>query len=274
MNIYFDTEFTGLVPNTSLISLGMVTEKGDKFYAEFNDWALPTIPEGGNDWLKENVIDHLATRKVVKYVDHFQYEEHYEYSDLFEKLMIDENTEYYYGSTNYIRDKLIEWLKWHAHELPNKKSQRVQFVSDVCHYDFYLLQNQVFGGALEMPEWINPVCYDIVWDIYEREYMGVGNNFNATINMYHAFDISREALVSRKDSLKFPEGIKHNALYDAEVIKILYEYYYKKKFCYRKSETIERFKEGHGCRDYFDTWFEDPEYLEAVKEWDRAGNNS
>ncbi len=271
MNIYFDTEFTGLVPNTTLISLGMVTEKGDKFYAEFTDFDRSKV----TPWIEENVIENLAAKRVIKAIDPFSYEMSWEYTEFHKELMGDPSIEYYCGPTDYIKEKLLEWIKWHAHELPGKKAQRVQLVSDVCHYDMYLLQNQVFGGAFEMPDYINPVCYDIVWDIYERECMGVGNNFNATKNMYMAFDISREALVSRKDSLKLPEGIKHNALYDAEVIKILYEYYYKKKFCYRKSETIERFKEGHGCRDYFDIWFEDPEYLEAVKELDRrAGNNS
>lgn len=34
MNLYFDTEFTGLKKNTNLISVGIVAETGDKFYAE------------------------------------------------------------------------------------------------------------------------------------------------------------------------------------------------------------------------------------------------
>ncbi len=34
MNIYFDTEFTGLHKNTTLISIGMIAENGRTFYAE------------------------------------------------------------------------------------------------------------------------------------------------------------------------------------------------------------------------------------------------
>ena len=270
MNLYFDTEFTGLVPGTTLISLGIVSETGDKFYAEFTDYDRSKI----TPWIEEHVISNLAAKKEVKPIEHRQrrlwmsippmYEESWTYTDLHEELMNDSSVEYYCGSTNYIREKLLEWIKWHAHELKGKKPQRVQFVSDVCHYDFYLLQNQVFGGAFEMPEYINPVCYDICQDINELSCMGVGNNFNMTNNMHNAFDISREELV--KDALlELPKGTKHNALYDAEVIKILYEYYYSKKLMRRKMETIKNFRTHTGwCRDSFDSWFEDSEYVATV----------
>jgi len=262
MNLYFDTEFTGLVPGTTLISLGIVSENGDKFYAEFTDYDKNKV----TPWIEENVIKNLAAKKEVKPIDHLMYEESWFYSDFHAELMNDPLVEYYCGSTNYIREKLLIWIKWHAHELQGKDPQRVQFVSDVCHYDFYLLQNQVFGGAFEMPDYINPVCYDICQDINEWSCMGVGNNFNITRNMYNAFDISREELA--KDALlELPKGRKHNALYDAEVIKLLYEYYYTKKFLSRKMQTIINFSIHKGwCRDTFDSWFEDPEYIKACGE--------
>ena len=34
MNIFFDTEFTGLRKDTTLISIGMIAENGKTFYAE------------------------------------------------------------------------------------------------------------------------------------------------------------------------------------------------------------------------------------------------
>lgn len=37
MIIFFDTEFTGLHKDTTLISIGLVSETGEKFYAEFDD---------------------------------------------------------------------------------------------------------------------------------------------------------------------------------------------------------------------------------------------
>lgn len=38
MNIFFDTEFTGLHKNTTLISIGCVDENGRTFYAELTDY--------------------------------------------------------------------------------------------------------------------------------------------------------------------------------------------------------------------------------------------
>ena len=53
--IYFDTEFTGLHQNTTLISLGMISECGRQFYAEFTGYDKSQI----DDWLQKNVIDRL-----------------------------------------------------------------------------------------------------------------------------------------------------------------------------------------------------------------------
>ena len=254
MNLYFDTEFTGLVPGTTLISLGIVSENSEKFYAEFTDYDESKV----TPWIEENVIENLRAYLQLK-------SPALKNKDLGIYEPADETLDFDYclGDTSYIKEKLLEWIKWHAHELKGKEPQKVQFVSDVCHYDFYLLQNQVFGGAFEMPDYINPVCYDICQDINELSCMGVGNNFNITRNMYNAFDSSREKLV--EDALlELPKGRKHNALYDAEVIKILYEYYYKKKFLSRKMETTINFSIHKGwCRDTFDSWFEDPEYIKV-----------
>ena len=38
MKIFFDTEFTGLHKNTTLISIGCIDEAGRTFYAEFIDY--------------------------------------------------------------------------------------------------------------------------------------------------------------------------------------------------------------------------------------------
>ena len=48
--IFFDTEFTGLHQNTTLISIGLVSECGKTFYAEFNDYDFNQV----DDWLKED----------------------------------------------------------------------------------------------------------------------------------------------------------------------------------------------------------------------------
>ena len=56
MKLFFDTEFTGLYQNTSLISLGMISEYGDTLYVEFNDYDKIKV----NNWIRENVINNLT----------------------------------------------------------------------------------------------------------------------------------------------------------------------------------------------------------------------
>ena len=53
--IYYDAEFTGLHKNTTFISIGLVTEKGSYFYAEFNDYDESQV----DDWIQKHVINNL-----------------------------------------------------------------------------------------------------------------------------------------------------------------------------------------------------------------------
>ena len=56
MRIFYDFEMTGLHQKTTPISLGMVTEEGQQFYAEFIDYDKEQI----TPWVKENVINQLV----------------------------------------------------------------------------------------------------------------------------------------------------------------------------------------------------------------------
>ena len=53
--IFFDTEFTGLHQNTTLVSIGLISEDGKTFYAEITDYDKSQVDK----WLQENVIDKL-----------------------------------------------------------------------------------------------------------------------------------------------------------------------------------------------------------------------
>lgn len=63
MKIYFDTEFTGLHQNTTLISIGMVSEDGRTFYAEFEDYDRFQV----DTWIEQNVIKNLCLSKECDY---------------------------------------------------------------------------------------------------------------------------------------------------------------------------------------------------------------
>ena len=85
----------------------------------------------------------------------------------------------------------------------------IQLISDVCHYDMVLFID-IFGSAFDLPENVCASCHDINQDI-AAYYM---------IDEKTAFDFSREQILS--DNEIYIEGDKHNSLYDAKVIKNLY----------------------------------------------------
>ena len=61
MRLFFDTEFTGLHKNTTLVSIGIIDSEGSKaFYAELTDYDATQI----DDWLRENVISNLLLENI------------------------------------------------------------------------------------------------------------------------------------------------------------------------------------------------------------------
>ena len=188
MLLFFDMEFTGLRQNTTPISLGIVSEDGKKFYAEFTDYDESQC----NDWIKENVIKNLKLAGMGVGV-----------SDT------DENPplRIVMGDKRYIRQEANEWLR---------QFNKIQFVSDVCHYDFVLLIDLLTNGgtALDLPENISAVCHDLNMDI--------ARHFH--VSDREAFDMSREKIMN--DLCKAEDivtGNKHNSLYDAEVIQAIWK---------------------------------------------------
>ena len=188
MKLFFDMEFTGLHKETTPISLGIVSEDGKKFYAEFTDYDESQC----NDWIKENVIKNLKLAGMGVGV-----------SDT------DENPplRIVMGDKRYIRQEANEWIR---------QFNKIQFVSDVCHYDFVLLIDLLTNGgtALDLPENISAVCHDLNMDI--------ARHFH--VSDLEAFDMSREQIMN---DLCGPENVvtgdKHDSLYDADVMRAIYE---------------------------------------------------
>lgn len=201
MKLFFDTEFTGLHKDTTLISIGIVSEDGKKFYAEFTDYDESQC----NDWIKENVIKKLKAENIKFDSSHtlcdassFGNRRWLKYNDSMEVA---------YGEIFYIIPFLQIWLK---------QFDTIQFVSDVCHYDFVLLIDLLTNGgtALDLPENISAVCHDLNMDI--------ARHFH--VSDREAFDMSREQIMNELcGSEDIVTGDKHNSLYDAEVIKAIYK---------------------------------------------------
>lgn len=167
MKIFFDTEFTGLHQQTTLISIGMVAENGDTFYAELTDYDRGQIDE----WLQKNVIEKLAS------VEHAP-------CTLNEVVV---------GNTEAVGIALIEWLG---------QFDACEMWSDCLSYDWVLFCN-IFGHAFSIPKNVYYIPFDICTLLKAK-------GIDPDINRERFADIEGEAR-------------KHNALWDARVIKACYE---------------------------------------------------
>ncbi len=186
MKIFFDTEFTGLHKDTTLISIGMVDEYGRTFYAGFSDYDETQC----NDWIKENVIAHLNP----------PHEEDLNKDGNFIYRCTDNKYWVAYGNKEFVKKYLCEWFEQY---------DKVQLVSDVCHYDMVLFID-IFGTAFDIPLNVCPSCHDINQDIAEHYCCSESEAFNKP----------REEILTNYGFAI--EGDKHNALYDAQVIKRIY----------------------------------------------------
>lgn len=196
MKLFFDTEFTGLHQHTTLISLGIISENGDKFYAEFTDYDKNQV----NEWIQENVINNLKFSSQTKIC---------KISNIDGKIIVAVKDD-----TKGIKEKLSEFLK----VLDYDGKTEYELYSDVCHYDMVLFA-ELFGGAFGLPKNVNASCHDINQDIalyYE-------------ISEKEAFNKNREDII-REHNPEHPilnnEDNKHNSLYDAKVIKMIYNIIY------------------------------------------------
>lgn len=130
--IFFDTEFTGLHQNTTLISIGLVAENGESFYGEFTDYDNNQV----NDWIKSNVIDKLHLNDIDHGIN---------------AASTAGRTWYYRGDKVEMQAMLRSWLE---------RFKEVEIWSDCLAYDWVLFC-QLFGGAFEIPKNIFYIPFDI-----------------------------------------------------------------------------------------------------------------
>jgi hypothetical protein len=198
--LFIDFEFTGLHQATTPISLGIISECGKSFYAEFTDYDRTQL----NDWLEENVIANtwVAINKPITSMGEVVTKDlvnNYKWADV-----------HVFGSTDYVKPFLEEWLS---------QFEEIVIWSDCLAYDWVLFCN-IWGHAFNVPKNIFYIPMDIC-TLFEIK--GIDP------------DISREDF-SIKDLLEnfktyfphrtFPKknGLrKHNAFWDACVIRLCYD---------------------------------------------------
>lgn len=167
--VFFDTEFTGLHQKTTLISIGLIAESGETFYAELTDYDQSQI----DGWLRDNVISKLVLPNEGNGV----------------------GVDGFVGDTNFIRQNLESWFSQFDH---------VEMWSDCLSYDWVLFC-QIFGHAFNIPKNVYYIPFDIC-TLFKAK--GIDS------------DISREKYGCGEH---YEEMQKHNALWDARVIKMCYE---------------------------------------------------
>ncbi|MFW5847984.1 MAG: 3'-5' exoribonuclease domain-containing protein [bacterium] len=174
MKIFFDSEFTGLHKDTTLISIGLVDEDNRPFYAEFTDYDKTQV----DDWILKNVINNLIL-------------DHPTLASGYGEIRTDIHAQFA-GDTLFIKKYLETWLKEYDY---------VEMWSDCLAYDWVLF-NQIWGHAFNIPK---NICY-IPFDI---------------CTLFKVKNIDPD--INREEFCGLPKEQKHNALWDAKVIKACYE---------------------------------------------------
>lgn len=130
MKIFLDSEFTGLHKNTTLISIALISESGESFYAEFTDYATDQV----DTWLQENVINNLLLSDMVT-----------------GDLTIQGKDWKMKGDSKCISIWLSHWLQ---------RFDSVEIWSDCLAYDWVLF-NHLFGHAFNIPQNVSYIPMDI-----------------------------------------------------------------------------------------------------------------
>jgi len=196
--IFFDTEFTGLRQDTSLISIGCITENSEVFYFENIEYNRDQV----DHWIKNNVIENLEfLDKIDNMMTNFVTSDSRKLQEVIG-----------FGEFDFLRNQFKIWLE----NIHNTYQKDILFISDVSHYDTVLLF-ELFNGALHVPDYIIPFVWDINMDICQY----------LNISPREAFNLNREELAEKLSNTLIDQRRKHNSLHDARMIKLIFESIYR-----------------------------------------------
>ena len=161
--IFFDLEFTGLHKLTTPISIGLVSEDGDKFYAEFTDYDKFQI----DNFLKNEVLSKLTLQD-------YNFEKDYD---------PDAKEVYVKGDIDVVFSTMNLWFM-------KFEDEEVEMWGDVLAYDWVLFIN-IFGNGLALPKFIDYIPMDLATIL---PLCGIDKDVNRD-----EFAYGEEAANSRKD---------------------------------------------------------------------------
>lgn len=248
INLYLDFEFISLSPDAQPISLGIVSDDcpnddnhdGDcdrhpkgcpfpkSFYAEFTDFDI----ERCDDWVKENVVSKLGKytgnsaycRGDKKAIIDYLKEWLSQFSGYDIQIVVDCGTWDWY----HFLQLVAEWDEKEdtKTDCPSCGYMGQRYGSKPCKYHAYKI------GLPKLPTNISPVPLDLNDLIAKTKGINVKMAFNMNREEL-AFGHHSEGLYKRMKGLDSRtanelatdpiNGNKHNALWDAKVIKAIYQ---------------------------------------------------
>lgn len=200
--VYFDTEFTGLHKNTTLISIGIISENGRMFYAELNDYDRSQV----DPWIQSNVIDNLILSFPKKEGEDDYYVARRSHDNPIGNSLYGSYSVMMVGNKLRVKHELERWFS---------QFDEVEIWSDCLSYDWVLFVD-LFGTAFDIPKNIYYIPFDICTSFKEK---GVDPdasreefaNEDFVCFVYHA-----------DTAFQFPTK-KHNAMHDALTIRACHE---------------------------------------------------
>lgn len=180
--LFYDSEFTGLTQHATLISLALVADDRQHFYAEFTDYNLDQV----DDFIASEVI---ANTLWLNRPDAAALADKIEQSDGAVRCL---------GDTSWVLEHLRHWLdQWDS----------VQIWADHVAYDWVLFC-QLFGGALSLPSNIHYIPLDLCTFLHSHHYDPDCNRA----------DFGADYMPATLPAT----GAIHNALYDAQLSRACY----------------------------------------------------
>lgn len=194
--ISYDAEFTGLHKDTTLISIGMISDTAF-FYAEFTDYDRSQVDE----WLKEHVIDNLSFNDKDDFISHIG-------GNSYSVIMK--------GNGIEVAVELLAWLRYQSESHNNAQ---IHILSDCYAYDWVLLNNLICDGgeAINTPSFINYIPIDFSTALYMANIDPDINRENLVGSDELLNDIAESDLFT---NLLNGVSAKHNSLWDAIIVSI------------------------------------------------------
>jgi hypothetical protein len=157
--IFLDTEFTGLHQKTTLISMALVAQTGEEFYAEFTDYDTAQV----DAWLTNQVLAKCWLTQATAFAKQ-------------------PNGVYIVGTSSHIKTALQQWLQQFA---------GIEIWADVLAYDWVLFC-ELFGGAFGIPENIFYAPFDLATLLKLKGYINPVSKYNEDVLRYAMVGANRE----------------------------------------------------------------------------------